>query len=290
MTGFGEAHSATESLAVSVEVRAINNRHFKLSLRSSEGYAMLEPQIDALVRAQVRRGTVQVNLRVRRSSTEDDYQINAAVLRGYRRQLDQLTSVLGPSDPVPFESLLSLPGVVEQDSVHSAEPDRDWPAIKKVLTKALLALSAMRRTEGQALLADLRQNCRTITEAVDAIEKRSPIVADSYRDRLVDRVNRSLAELNVSVQPAELIREVSLFIDRSDISEEIVRLRSHLEQFESALQLDESSGRKLEFIVQEMGRETNTIGSKANDVQISQHVVEMKTALERIREQVQNVE
>lgn len=290
MTGFGEAHATTDSLAASVEVRTINNRHFKLSLRSSEGYAALEPQIDALVRKHVHRGTVQVNLRVRRAASEEDYQINAAVMRGYRRQLEDLASVLGPAEPVPLEALLALPGVIEQDAEPSAELEKVWPTIEQVLAKALKSLTAMRLEEGKALLADLRQNCSIIAQELDSIEKRSPLVADSYRDRLVERVNRAMGELGVSVQPAELIREVSLFIDRSDISEEVVRLRSHLEQFEAALSLKESTGRKLEFIVQEMGRETNTIGSKANDVQISQHVVEMKTALERIREQVQNVE
>jgi uncharacterized protein (TIGR00255 family) len=290
MTGFGEAHATTDSLVASVEIRTINNRHFKLSLRSSEGYAVLEPQIDALVRSHVHRGTVQVNLRIKRASSEEDYQINCAVLRGYRRQLDQLTSVLGPSEPVPLEALLVLPGVIEQEVEPTTELDQVWPTIEQVLTRALMSLSEMRLAEGKVLLADLRQNCGSIATELDAIERRSPLVADSYRDRLVERVNRALGELGASVQPGELIREVSLFIDRSDISEEIVRLRSHLEQFEVALKMKESSGRKLEFIVQEMGRETNTIGSKANDVQISQHVVEMKTALERIREQVQNVE
>lgn len=251
---------------------------------------MLEPQIDAVVRAYVRRGTVQVNLRVRRAATEDEYQINAAVLRGYRRQLQELGTVLGPHEPVRLESLLDLPGVIDQETDPAIESDRDWPEIEKLLTAALESLTAMRSAEGQALMADLRQNCGAISDNLRSIEKRAPQVADSYRDRLVERVNRSLAELHVSVQPAELIREVSLYIDRSDISEEIVRLRSHLEQFEAAMKLNESSGRKLEFIVQEMGRETNTIGSKANDVEISHHVVEMKTALERIREQVQNVE
>jgi uncharacterized protein (TIGR00255 family) len=290
MTGFGEAHVATGSLAISVEVRTINNRHYKLSLRTSEGYSMLEPQIDSTVRNHVRRGTVQVNLRVRRAATEDEYQINAAVLRGYRRQLQELGNVLGPHEPVRLESLLDLPGVIDQETDPATDSDRDWPEIERLLIEALDSLSAMRAAEGQALMADLRQNCAAIAADLDAIEKRAPLVADSYRDRLVERVNRALAELHVSVQPAELIREVSLYIDRSDISEEIVRLRSHLEQFAAALDLEESSGRKLEFIVQEMGRETNTIGSKANDMVISQHVVEMKTALERIREQVQNVE
>ena len=148
----------------------------------------------------------------------------------------------------------------------------------------------MRADEGLALAKDLEEQCRTVTRALDAIEGRVPAVAEHYRRRIEDRVNESLASLNVTVSPADLVREISLFADRSDISEEIVRLRSHLEQFDNAMQLAESAGRKLEFICQEMGRETNTIGSKANDSEISLQVVEIKTALERIREQIQNVQ
>jgi uncharacterized protein (TIGR00255 family) len=148
----------------------------------------------------------------------------------------------------------------------------------------------MRAEEGVALAADLAHNGRQILELLDSITKRAPEVTQSYQSRLKQRVEQALSDLNVTVQPADLLREVSLFADRSDISEEIVRLRSHLQQYESALMLPESSGRKLEFIAQEMGREVNTIGSKANDAEISHLVVDIKTALERIREQIQNVE
>ena len=148
----------------------------------------------------------------------------------------------------------------------------------------------MRAEEGVALAADLAHNGRQIVELLDAIATPSPEVAQSYQSRLTQRVQQALSELNVTVEPADLLREVALFADRSDISEEIVRLRSHLQQYEAALLLPESSGRKLEFIAQEMGREVNTIGSKANDAEISRLVVEIKTALERIREQIQNVE
>jgi uncharacterized protein (TIGR00255 family) len=159
-----------------------------------------------------------------------------------------------------------------------------------VLRQALANLAKMRAEEGVALAADLAHNGRQIMEQLDAITKRAPEVVQSYQTRLMQRVEQALSDLNVTVQPADLLREVSLFADRSDISEEIVRLRSHLQQYEAALMLPESSGRKLEFIAQEMGREVNTIGSKANDAEISKLVVEIKTALERIREQIQNVE
>jgi uncharacterized protein (TIGR00255 family) len=148
----------------------------------------------------------------------------------------------------------------------------------------------MRAEEGVALAADLAHNGRQILELLDAIAKRSPEVVQGYQSRLTQRVEQALSELNVTVEPADLLRELSLFADRSDISEEIVRLRSHLQQYEAALMMPDSSGRKLEFIAQEMGREINTIGSKANDAEISRLVVDVKTALERIREQLQNVE
>jgi uncharacterized protein (TIGR00255 family) len=159
-----------------------------------------------------------------------------------------------------------------------------------VVREALAAAGKMRAEEGVALSADLAHNGRQILELLDAVATRAPDVVQAYQSRLKQRVEQALSEFNVTVEPVDLLRETSLFADRSDISEEIVRLRSHLQQYESALVLPESSGRKLEFIAQEMGREVNTIGSKANDAEISRLVVDIKTALERIREQIQNVE
>jgi uncharacterized protein (TIGR00255 family) len=290
MTGFGEARSQTEGLAVAVEVRTINSRHFKLSYRASEGYSSLEPEVEAVVREAIRRGTIQLNLRVDRRASADDYRINTYVLENYRRQLQQYTGRQEWSDPEDLQMLLGLPGAVDEHFSSSHDPRDDWPAIEPVVQGALSATAKMRAEEGVALAADLAHNGRQILELLDAISRRSPEVVQAYQARLSARVQQALSELNVTVQPADLLREVSLFADRSDISEEIVRLRSHLQQYEAALMLPESSGRKLEFIAQEMGREVNTIGSKANDAEISRFVVDIKTALERIREQIQNVE
>ena len=297
MTGFGEAHSGAglagrsenpdAPISVAVEIRTINNRHLKLSLRTSEGYAALEPQIDALVRKSVRRGTVQVNLKVSRVSSADDFQINRDVLLSYEKQLQEIAPHRAA---VPLESMLILPGVVADRQPVTSDPKADWPLIQPIVEQALEELRTMRLEEGQALEKDLQENCHAIGEHLAGVEARAPHVSVSYRDKLTERVRQALSELNVSVEPADLIREVAVFADRTDISEETVRLRSHLDQFTAALALPESSGRKLDFITQEMGREVNTIGSKANDTEITQHVVEMKTALERIREQVQNVE
>jgi uncharacterized protein (TIGR00255 family) len=290
MTGFGEARSQLDGMSVVVEVRTINSRHFKLSYRATEGYATLEPEVEAVTRETVRRGTVQLNLRVERRASVDDYRINTEVLDNYRWQLEEYTGRSEWNDPIDLRMLLALPGAVDEQGAGDYDPREDWPKIEPVIRQALTALAQMRAAEGVALAADLAHNGRQILDLLDAIAKRAPEVAQSYQSRLTARVQQALSDLNVTVEPADLLREISLFAERSDISEEIVRLRSHLQQYEAALMLAESSGRKLEFIAQEMGREINTIGSKANDAEISHLVVEIKTALERIREQIQNVE
>jgi uncharacterized protein (TIGR00255 family) len=290
MTGFGEARSQQAGVAVAVEVRTINSRHFKLSYRASEGYAALEPEVEAAARECIRRGTVQLNLWVERRATADDFRINTAVLENYRRQLEEYTGRSEWNGPDDLRMLLSLPGAIEERAAGAHDPHDEWPTIEPVVREALDATAKMRGEEGVALAADLAHNGRQILERLEAVAARSPEVAAGYQARLTQRVEQALSELRVTVEPADLLREVSLFADRSDISEEVVRLRSHLQQYEAALMLPESSGRKLEFIAQEMGREINTIGSKANDAEISRLVVEIKTALERIREQIQNVE
>ena len=290
MTGFGEAHSQEENLAVAVEVRAINNRHFKLTARLGENYSFLEPQVEELVRQSVRRGTVQVALRVDRAHRPDDFKLNTAVLSGYRQQLSALQSDWGLIQELPLEALLALPGVVEEHTPGADEAQADWPVIRRTLEGALTRLAAMRRHEGEAMATDLAANCRSIAAELEQIILRAPLVAEGYRERLVERINRILNEHGLTVQPADIVREAAFFAERCDISEETVRLRSHLDQFLATIQQPDSNGRKLEFLTQEMVRETNTIGSKSNDIEIAHRVVEIKGALERIREMIQNVE
>ncbi len=289
MTGFGEAHSQDQSLTVAAEVRTVNSRYFKLNIRSTDGAGLLDVQIENLVRKFVMRGTIHVQLKIQRERNADDMRINVEVLTNYRRQLESIADA-STSEPVRIDSLLTLPGVIEDTTADRRDATADWPLIEVTLTEALKSLTQMRRDEGAAMTADLASHGRTIAERLDKIEVRAPLVVDGYRQRLTDRVKKTLGELDVNVEPNDLIREVSLFAERGDISEEIVRLRSHLDQFDQILGADGSAGRKLEFLVQEMGRETNTIGSKANDVEIARDVIEIKAALERIREQIQNVE
>jgi uncharacterized protein (TIGR00255 family) len=290
MTGFGEAHRQADGVSVAVEVRTINSKYFKLAVRSVEGYSVLESDIEQIVRKQIKRGTLSVTLRVDRPHSPDDFRINPAVLEGYRRQLADICRQWQVPDGVGLDKLLLLPGVVNEDPIEASAAEEIWPLISSALEAALVNLAQMRMDEGRAMSADLKVNLQIVAAQLALVEQRAPLVVESYRKRLEDRLRALLAERDVGLAPADVIREVSIFAERSDISEEIVRLRSHLVQFEALMAEEESSGRKLEFLTQEMFREANTIGSKANDVEISRQTIEIKASIEKIREMIQNVE
>lgn len=290
MTGHGEAHARQAGIAVAVEVRTVNNRYFKLSLRISDGYGALESPIENLVRDRVRRGTAQVNVRIQREPSPDDFRLNEVVLASYRRQLESLCAKGGFSDSIHWESLLNLPGVVSESQGRGADAESLWPLLESTLTAALDHLAKMRGDEGATMSADLLANNRQIAVELAGIERRAPQVVAAFQKRLTERLNQLLREYDVQINAADVVREVGIYAERSDIAEEIVRLRSHLDQFAAIVAERESNGRKLEFVIQEMLRETNTIGSKANDADLSRHVVEIKTLIERMREMIQNVE
>lgn len=290
MTGFGEAHYQANGLAVAVEVRTINNRYFKFSMRSGEGYTALESQMETAVREHIKRGTVQINLRVDRQSSPEDFSINAAVLDSYRQQIQNLQTRWKAPHAVPIENLLLLPGVVNEKRSDPEVAEADWPVIERTLREALDNLSKMRREEGRAMTDDLVVNCRAIETELKQVAERAPQAVDTYRIRLDERVRKALEEHQVALNPADLVREVAIYAERSDISEEIVRLDSHLKQFGEIMAQEDGAGRKLEFLTQEMLREVNTIGSKSTDVEIARRVIEMKTSIERLREMIQNVE
>lgn len=289
MTGFGEAHGQDTNVAVTVELRSINSRYFKLNLRAPEGFSALEPRIEGALRKHVRRGTVQLTLRVDRQSSADDYRINDRVLLGYRQQLEQL-GMNPETDPVRLDALLALPGVVDESEDRGKNAAEFWPLIESVLLNALTNLAKMRSDEGQAMATDLLSNCEFIAEQVETITGRTGIVVENYRSRLTTRMQKLLADYDVTIEAADVAREVGMFAERCDISEEIVRLKSHLQQFRGVLESQDGAGRKLEFLTQEMFRETNTVGSKANDSEIAKYVIEIKAAVERMREMVNNVE
>jgi uncharacterized protein (TIGR00255 family) len=290
MTGHGEAHRHEDGLSIAVEIRTVNNRYFKLNLRMTEGYIPLEPHIEGVIRQQIRRGTAQVNLQINREPQPEDFRLNQAVLSSYLRQLEAVLGGAVSRDGAHLAPLLALPGVVHEPTAAYDEIEAQWPRIEVVVNEALSHLSKMRIDEGRSMAADLTVNARAIAVELAKVEARAPLVVEAYRVRLTEKLNKLLSEVGVRVEPSDIIREVGMFAERGDISEEIVRLKSHLEQFDTVMAAEESQGRKLEFLTQEMFRETNTIGSKANDAEIARHVIEMKTAIERMREMIQNVE
>jgi uncharacterized protein (TIGR00255 family) len=292
MTGYGDANYDSDHLSVAIELRALNNRYLKVSLRAAEPYNLLEPEFEKVVRRTVRRGTLQVHLRLHRRSSPQDFQINAVALRSYVGQLQQLFEELGLRDrgDVLLGQVLALPGVVPEPGSISLNMDEEWPIVERVLEQALAKLQAMRRGEGQAMAQELLALRDQIANHLGRIRDLAPQVAANFRDRLLERVRGLLDEFDVEIDKSDLIKEVAVFAERSDVAEEVTRLVSHLEQFQEIVNEPESSGRKLEFLTQEMFREANTIGSKAGEVEISRHVVEIKSALERIRELIQNVE
>lgn len=292
MTGYGEASYTSDNLLLAVELRSVNNRYLKVSLRAQEPYNLLEPEVERVIRRSIKRGTIQVHLRCKRQTAPGDFQINAVALRSYLTQLQQIAGELGLAggSAALLGQALVLPGVVPEPANTSLDFEAEWPLLEHVLEQAIGRLQQMRQDEGRAMALELLQLRDQISQQLEAIRARAPLVAESYRDRLFERLRTTLSELDIHLDRKELIKEVAIFAERADIREEVVRLASHLDQFQDILNEPESSGRKLEFLTQEMFRETNTIGSKASDVEISRHVVEIKGTLEKIRELVQNVE
>lgn len=284
MTGFGEARLQDDDWTVGVEVRAVNNRHLKLNAKISDPYGSLEPELERLVRETIRRGTVQLSIRIERPKRAEDYRLNLVALASYQKQLADHGEMVGLS------SLLTLPGIVEDRKPATGDPREDWPRLAAVVSEAIAKLQQSRADEGRAMADELLSLGRAAATQLDRIAERAPEVVLAYQKRLTDRVQALMESHGIALEPRDLIREVAIFAERADIVEEITRLRAHFAQFVEVINESESAGRKLEFVVQEMGRETNTIGSKANDLEISRGVVEIKGLLEKIRELIQNVE
>lgn len=290
MTGFGEGSAQSDHLTVTVEVRALNHRHLKINIKGLDVYSALEPRIEPLLRDGVRRGSIQLLFRIARKPRLEDYILNTTALVSFWRQLQEVKRQVGDATPLSLGELLSIRGVMQESETGPADREAVYHLIEKAMKAACDKLSVMRRDEGRCMAEELSAHGAAIRNHLETISARAPQVVQDYRNRLCDRVNVLLASRDLNIDQEVLIKELSIFAERSDISEEVVRLLSHLEQFQATLDEPASEGRRLEFLSQEMVREANTIGSKANDVQIAKHVVEIKAAIERIRELTQNVE
>ena len=289
MTGCGDGAAAAGGNACRVELRSVNNRGFKLSLRTREGFFGLEPRIEAAVRGRVRRGTVTVGLEITGEAAAVSRRLDCDQLAAYLDDLERFCAVRSVPLPQSVDGLLALAGVVADAPPDGEAGERVWPLVAEALATAIDALDRMRRTEGATLAADMRAVCGEVRQIVGSIRGRVPAAVERHRQRLVERVAGLLAERGAGLSDADVTREIVLVADRSDISEELVRLESHLDQFERFLD-EESSGRQLDFLSQELAREANTVAAKSADVEIAHAVVEAKTRIERLREQVQNLE
>ena len=289
MTGFGDATAERDGTHYAVEIRSLNNRYYKPVIKLPDNLAGLEPEIETLLRETLGRGSITFVLKMRMNSAEAAYHINTQALTAY---LDQLQKIQGLDNFVRIDlaSLVSLPGVCQEPRDESDEIQRHGPIIRELAAAAIAKLSSMRAREGQAILADLLKHTKQIAASLAQVQTRAPSVIEDYHKKLTQRVNQLLGRAELHVDQAVLIKEVALFAERADISEEISRLTSHLEAFEHACREGEHAGRKLDFIAQEMLREANTIASKANDSSIATHIVDIKGAIDRVKEQVQNIE
>lgn len=292
MTGYGDARWQGDAMSLSIELRALNNRYLKVSLRAPDPYHLLEAEFEKVVRRIVKRGTLQIQLRMERQASPQDFRINGVALASYVQQIRSISAQMGLVDEgaVMLSQALTLPGVIPEAAAQGGKLHDDWPVIEKVLLEAIEQLQTMRREEGRSMAQELLALRDNISKHLAVIRERTSEVVTAFRDRLHDRVKNLLAQMDVVLDKDDLIREVSIFAERCDIAEEVVRLATHLSHFEELMKDQDSPGRKLEFLTQEMFREANTIGSKASDVGISREVVEIKGTLEKIRELVQNVE
>ena len=289
MTGFGDASAERNGAHYAVEIRSLNNRFFKPIIKLPENVSGLEPEIETTLREGLGRGSITYILKMRLDSAEAAYHINTQALKAY---LEQLQTVKGLDRLVHIDlaSLVQLPGVCQEPRDETDEIERHGPAIRELTAKAIQKLIGMRQREGEALFADLMKHAKVIADNLKEIQKQAPFVIDEYHKRLSQRVNLLLSKAELNVNQADLLKEVAVFAERADISEEIQRLTSHLDSFEHSCRTGEHAGRKLDFISQEMLREANTIASKANDAKIAGHIVEIKGEIDRLKEQVQNVE
>lgn len=288
MTGHGHASGSHGELSIDVEIRTVNNRFLKVSTRLSDIVASMDPKIEGIVRESLRRGTVNVSIRVGHSDQGTAPQVQLGTLQSYIEQVSSLLREGGHAIQLELGSLLQLPGVLTSptfDDIDALEA-----SVTGVLKQALSDLQQMRATEGNSMAQQLADGLLEIRSFRQNILERAPLVVDEYRRRLETRIRSSLADLGHSTSEIDLLREVLQYSDRCDIREELVRLESHLEQFQQSMKQSESQGRRLDFLIQELFRETNTIGSKANDATISHDVVSIKTVIEQMRELVQNIE
>lgn len=288
MTGFGRERKILNNREIIVEVRSVNNRFCEFSARTPRNYGYLDERLKALFKSQITRGKVEVSVSIYKQEGADaEIAINKTIAEGYIKALRSVKDEFALADDLSLSSIMRLPDVF---TVVKTEDDEEeiWRDVSEVANSALALFLEMRKTEGAKLYDDVLSRLAAIEDNVTKIEDRSPKVNDEYRDRLFAKLQEVLQDTNIDEQ--RVLTEAAIFADKTAVDEETVRLRSHIAQFRGLLEAKEPVGRKLDFLVQELNREVNTIGSKCQDITITKMVVDMKAEIEKIREQIQNIE
>ena len=289
MTGYGRGECAKDGFKFTVELNSINRKQSDISINLPKELVELEPRIRDEINAHLSRGRINVVVAYHRSGTkaEESVELDAALAKAYSRTIQKLHKELRLAGAPTIDTILRAPGVMKL-AESTLDAEKIWPSVETALRKAIDRLVKMREKEGKFLWSDLGVRLSSLDAGLEQIRSSAPEIVKRYREQLHARIKE--AGLEIPVDDERLLKEVVFFADRCDISEEITRLASHFKQFRDCLKSNEPVGRTLDFLAQEMGREINTIGSKANAAEISQQVVKMKAELEKIREQVQNIE
>lgn len=288
MTGYGRAQGSFSGGEITVEVKSVNNRYLDCGVKLPRGYAYLEEGVKSLVQKSISRGKVDVYITINSAGADNvKISVNGPVAAGYIEAMRSLVRNYGIQDDISVSAISQFNDVL---LVEKQEQDENEvkTAISSVVQNALDAFDAMRTREGEALKADLLQKADGILTLVSSVEARSPITVAAYRERLTAKMREVLEERQID--EARIIQEAAIYADKVAVDEETVRLRSHVDQLKAMLNDGGVIGRKLDFLMQEMNREANTIGSKGNDVEQARNVVNIKSELEKIREQIQNIE
>ena len=289
MTAYAKSEKTQEKLTVQIEIRSYNSRYLDVALRIPHGYLALEEKIKTIIAGKVSRGRIEVNLQVR-DDTDEAYafEIDTPKARAYYDSLLQLKNKFNINSEISMDLLISGGSIIKPVEM-ALDMEARWPIFKDCMNEAITNLIAMRREEGNFLEADISDRLNSIEKCIDQIQKESSDLLSHYQQRLKDRI-AVLTKGIIEIDPDRVAQEAAFLADRTDISEEIVRAASHIKQFRTIISSAEPAGRKLNFLVQELNREFNTMGSKTNHSNVSHIIVEVKADLEKIREQLQNVE
>lgn len=288
MTGYGRAQKILGGRDILVEVRSVNHRYYEYSSRIPRAYSYIDEKLKVLLKTAISRGKAEVSVTINNIEGKDtEIAINKGAAQGYVSALRSISEELGVKDDLALSKLIKLPDIFNITKTPDDE-EQVWSDVESVAREAIAAFVEMRRVEGERLKADISDKAQGILSMVAEVEKLSPQTVENYRSRLYKKLSEVLESKDIDEQ--RIVTEAAVFAEKIAVDEETVRLRSHIDQLCTMLQSDEAVGRKLDFIVQEMNREVNTIGSKAQDLNVTRIVVDMKAEIEKIREQIQNVE